>query len=299
MPIDHLKTAWKLASERNASLLAAGVAFYVFLALFPAMIASLLVYGLVASPDTVARQSASIADALPADAASVVTGQLESLATTSSSSLSIGFVIAVLLALQSASGGMSNLVTAINAMLGNRQTRSFVKQKLFALGLTAGAVAFLAVTITLVAVAPPVLDALIDGPGLRIVLDLVRFLVLAGAIVLGFGLVIRTAPDADSGQERPELWSPGVTGAAVAWLVASVGFSLYVDNFGSYGKTYGALAGVVVLLLWLWAGFFALLIGAAYEAVDEGERPADPENTDDVDVDDRAVDTDTPSRTDV
>ncbi|MEG9225648.1 YihY/virulence factor BrkB family protein [Aeromicrobium sp. Sec7.5] len=301
MPVDHLKTAWKLASERNASLLAAGVAFYVFLALFPAMIASLLVYGLVASPETVARQSDGIADALPADAASLVTGQLESLASTSSSSLSFGFAIAVILALQSASGGMANLVTAINAMLGNHQTRNFVKQKLLALGLTAGAVAFLAVTITLVAVAPLLLDALVDVPGIRVVVDLARFLLLAVAIVIGFGLVIRTAPDAESGQERPKLWSPGVTGAAVAWLIASVAFSLYVDNFGSYGKTYGALAGVVVLLLWLWAGFFALLIGAAYEAVSEGERPSEAEIApSDQDVEAQApTDSDTPSRTDV
>jgi len=277
MAVTQLKTAWKLASERNASLLAAGVAFYVFLALFPAMIAGLLTYGLVVSPETLARQSDGLADALPADAASVITGQLESLAATSSSSLSIGFVIAVVAALYSASGGMANLVTAINAMLGNLQTRSFLQQKLLALGLTAGAVAFLAVTITLVAVAPPLLDRWIDVPGMRILLDLGRFALLAVAIVLGFGLVIRSAPDASSGQRQPRLWSPGVTGAAVAWLVASVAFSLYVDNFGSYGKTYGALAGVVVLLLWLWAGFFALLIGASVEAVREGERPTPAE----------------------
>ncbi|WP_229053636.1 YihY/virulence factor BrkB family protein [Aeromicrobium sp. Leaf350] len=297
--VTRLKTAWKLASERNASLLAAGVAFYVFLALFPAMIAGLLTYGLVVSPETVARQSDSIADALPADAASVITGQLESLAQTSSSSLSIGFLIAVVLAVYSASGGMANLVTAINAMLGNLQTRNFLKQKLLALGLTVGAGVFLAVTVTLVAVAPPILDSLIDVPGTRVLLDVGRFLLLAVAIVLGFGLVIRSAPDAESGQEKPKLWSPGVTGAAVAWLIASVGFSLYVDNFGSYGKTYGALAGVVVLLLWLWAGFFALLIGASYEAVGEGERPRDAE-ADSLERElQRDAVADTPTRTDV
>ncbi|GAA1732846.1 YihY/virulence factor BrkB family protein [Aeromicrobium alkaliterrae] len=297
--ITRLKTAWKLASERNASLLAAGVAFYVFLALFPAMIAGLLTYGLVVSPETLARQSDSIADALPADAASIITGQLESLAETSSSSLSVGFALAVVLAIYSASGGMANLVTAINAMLGNLQTRNFIKQKLLALALTVGAGAFLAVTVTLVAVAPPILDNLVDVPGTRILVDLLRFALLAGAIVIGFGLVIRSAPDAESGQTKPKLWSPGVTGAAGAWLVASVGFSLYVDNFGSYGKTYGALAGVVVLLLWLWAGFFALLIGASYEAVREGERPRDPEDDEVPENIEGAIGADTPTRTDV
>ncbi len=269
----RLITAWKLASERNASLLAAGVAFYVFLSLFPAMIAGLMTYGLIASPETVARQSQDLAEALPADAASVVTGQLEALTSTSSGSLSFGFALALILALYSASGGMTNLITAINAMLGNLQTRNFVKQKLLSVGLTVGAVVFLIVTITLIAVAPPFLDSRIDVPGMRVLIDIGRFVLLAAAIITAFGLIIRSAPDASSGQQVPSLWSRGVVGAAALWLVASIGFSIYVDNFGSYGKTYGALAGVVVLLLWLWAGFFALLIGAAYEAVDEGERP--------------------------
>ncbi|MFT4298900.1 MAG: YihY/virulence factor BrkB family protein [Aeromicrobium sp.] len=275
----RLATAWKLASERNASLLAAGVAFYVFLSLFPAMIAGLMTYGLIVSPGTLARQSDSLADALPADAASIITGQLESLAATSSGSLSLGFATAVVVALYSASGGMANLVTAINAMLGHRQTRNFLRQKALAIGLTVGAVGFLVVTVTLAAVAPPLLDHWIDVPGTRALLDVARFALLAAAIVLGFGLVIRSAPDGSAGQHRPQLTSPGVVGAAVAWLVASIGFSLYVDNFGSYGKTYGALAGVVVLLLWLWAGFFALLLGAAYEAVRQGDRPASAEDT--------------------
>ena len=274
----RLTTAWKLASERNASLLAAGVAFYVFVSLFPAMIAGLMTYGLVASPETVARQSADLAEALPADAASLITGQMESLASTSSSSLSFGFALALILALYSASGGMGNLITAINAMLGNLQTRNFLRQKLLALGLTVGAVLFLVVTVSLIAVAPPLLDRYVDVPGTRVLIDIGRFVVLAAAIVTAFGLIIRSAPNGDSGQTVPRLWSRGVVGAAGLWLVASIGFSLYVDNFGSYGKTYGALAGVVVLLLWLWAGFFALLVGAAYEAVEQGDRPTPVED---------------------
>ncbi len=259
MLLRHVKAAWKQASSRQAPLLAAGVAFYAFLSLFPAMIAAVMLYGLVASPETVQRQSEDIADALPADAASVVNGQLESLTSTSSGSLGIGLVIALALAIYGASGGVGNLVTAINAMFGQRDRRSFIEQKARALLLTLGAIIFLIIVILLVAVAPAVLDSVLLG-GLRWVL-------VAAAIVLAIGVLFRVAPDrrADAGS----LISKGVLVASGLWIVASVGFSVYVDNFGSYAKTYGALAGVVVLLLWLWVGVYALLLGATVEALDE------------------------------
>lgn len=251
--------SWKQASSHQAPLLAAGVAFYAFLSLFPAMIAAVMLYGLVASPGTVQRQSESIADALPADAASVVNGQLESLTSTSSGSLGIGLVFALALAIYGASGGVGNLVTAINQMFGQRDRRNFIKQKAQALLLTLGSIVFFAVVIALVAVAPAVLDSALLG-GLRWVL-------VAAAIVLAIGVLFRIAPDRRGSAGR--FISKGVLVASGLWIVASVGFSVYVDNFGSYAKTYGALAGVVVLLLWLWVGVYALLLGATVEALDE------------------------------
>ncbi len=259
-------TSWKQASAQQAPLLAAGVAFYTFLSLFPALIAGVLSYGLVASPETVQRQSADLAEALPSDAASLVTGQLDALVSTDSSSLGFGLVIAVTLAVYSASGGVGNLVTAINAMFGIRDTRNFVKKKLVALGLTAGALVFLVVVVCLVAAAPAVFDAIDIVPGVRALLEVARWAILVGALFIAIGVLFRVAPDrADS----TRLVNKGVMVASGLWLLVSVGFSTYVDNFGSYGKTYGALAGVVVLLLWLWIGIYAVLLGATIEAVRE------------------------------
>lgn len=256
---ERVIAAWKRASEHQAPLLAAGVAFYAFLSLFPAMIAAVMLYGLVASPETVQKQSEKIADAMPADAASVVTGQLDSLTSTSSGSLGLGLVIALALAIYGASGGVGNLVTAINQMFGHRDRHSFVEQKAKALGLTVGAIVFFAVVLTLVAVVPAVFDSVLLG-GLRWVL-------LAAAIVVAIGVLFRVAPDRRG--QHGALISKGVLVASGLWIVVSVGFSVYVDNFGSYGKTYGALAGVVVLLLWLWIGIYALLLGATVEALEE------------------------------
>jgi membrane protein len=261
-----VRTAWKQASAHQAPLLAAGVAFYTFLSLFPALIAGVLTYGLVASPETVQRQSAELTDALPADAASLVTGQLDSLVSTSSGSLGFGLVLAVTLAIYSASGGVSNLIAAINAMYGIRDQRGFVTKKLVALGLTAGALVFLIVVVALVAAAPAVFDAIDVVPGTRVLLELGRWLLLLGALVVAMGVLFRVAPDRS---DAPALLTKGVLVTSALWVAVSIGFSTYVDNFGSYGKTYGALAGVVVLLLWLWIGMYAILLGATVEAVRE------------------------------
>lgn len=265
-PRKSVITAWKQASAQQAPLLAAGVAFYAFLSLFPAMIAAIMTYGLVASPETVAKQSADIAEALPSDAASLVTGQMESLTETSPDSLGIGLAIALVLAIYGAAGGVGNLITAINAMFGLAETRGFIKRKAIALTLTLGAIIFVLLVVALVAVAPAVLDEIDIVPGVRAGFEAGRWLLLLAAVMVSIGLLFRIAPNRSP---RAPLISKGVIVATVLWLLVSLGFSLYVDNFGSYGKTYGALAGVVILLLWLWVGIYAILLGACIEAVDE------------------------------
>ncbi|MFO6453932.1 MULTISPECIES: YihY/virulence factor BrkB family protein [unclassified Aeromicrobium] len=259
-------TAWRQASARQAPLLAAGVAFYLFTSLFPALIAAVSIYGLVADPETVAEQTARISDALPADAASLVNGQIEQLTSAPSGSLGLGAVIAIVLAVYAASGGIGNLVTAINQLYGVQDARGFVKSKALALGLTGAGVVFGLVAISLVAVVPAVLNLVDVVPGVRLLANVLRWVLLAGGIVVAIGVLYRLAPD------RPATGSivtKGVLMASALWLLVSVGFSLYVDLFGNYSKTYGALAGVVVLLLWLWIGMYAILLGACVEATRE------------------------------
>ena len=160
-----VRRAWKEAKSDQVPLLAAGVAFYSFLALFPAMIAAVMLYGLLRDPDDVRRQVASLSDTLPSDAASLLTGQLEAITTTSSGGLGLGLVISLVLALWSASGGVGNVMTAVNLAYDEEETRGFVKRRALALGLTLAAIVFVVVAVSLVAVAPAVLDNVIgDGP---------------------------------------------------------------------------------------------------------------------------------------
>ena len=268
-----VKRAWAETKNDQVPLLAAGVAFFSFLSLFPAMIASVLVYGLVADPAQVAEQSRQLTEALPRDAASLITDQMTAISQTPSQSLGLGLIIALVLALWSASGGVGNVITAINTAYDEEETRGFVRRKALALALTLAAIVFVVVAVALVAVAPALLDALIGSGPLRWLLEAARWIGLLVALALALAVLYRWAPDRDGAQFR---WvSMGAVTSTVLWLIASLGFSLYVDNFGSYGETYGALAGVVVLLLWLWITMFVVLLGAEINAEAEQQTIAD------------------------
>jgi len=267
------RRAWHEASADQVPLLAAGVAFYSFLAIFPTMIAAVLIYGLVRDPAEVEAQAQQLTRAMPADAASLLTEQLRALATTSSGSLGLGLLVSLVLALWGASGGVGNLITAINLAYDEEETRSFVKRKALALGLTLGAIVFTVVAIGLIAVAPAVLDSVIGSGPIRWLLEAGRWIGLLVAMAFALAVLYKVAPDRDDAQFR---WvSVGAVVATVVWLLASLGFSLYVDNFGSYNETYGALAGVVVLLLWLWLTMYVVLLGAEINAESEQQTVRD------------------------
>lgn len=268
-----MKRAWGEAKSDQLPLLAAGVAFYSFLAVFPAMIAAVMLYGLVRDPGDVQREVDDLSQTLPSDAASVLTTQLEAITSTSSGSLGLGLLVSLILALWSASGGVGSIMSAVNVAYDEEETRGFVKRKLLSLGLTVAAIVFVIVTISLVAVAPALLDNLVDAGPVRWGLEAARWVGLVVAMSIALAVLYKVAPDRDDAELR---WvSVGAVVATVLWLVASVGFSLYVDNFGSYNKTYGALAGVVVLLLWLWLTMYVVLLGAEINAEAEQQTVAD------------------------
>ncbi|EWT03460.1 ribonuclease BN [Intrasporangium oryzae NRRL B-24470] len=258
------RRAWAEAKRDQVPLLAAGVAFFAFLSLFPAMIAAAMLYGLVASPQTVADQSRQLAGVLPRDAASLVIGQMHSITSRPTHSLGLGLVVALVLALWSASGGVGNLITAVNVSYDEDETRGFVRRKALALALTLGAILFLAVTLSLIAVAPAVFDAVGASGPVRTALQGVRWLLLVVAVAVALALLYRWAPDRHAA--RFSWVSVGAVVATVIWVVASLGFAFYANTFGSYNKTYGALAGVVVLMLWLWITAFVTLLGAEINA---------------------------------
>jgi len=267
------RRAFRESSADNVPMLAGGVAFFAFLAVFPALIAALTLYGLVADPAQVTRQVEGLAGALPQQTQPLITEQLGAIAASSGGALGIGLVVSLLAALWSASSGTGNLMQAINIAYDEQETRGFVKLRGTALLLTLGAIVFVLLTLALVAVVPPLLDALPLGPVATVLAQVVRWGLLVGVVIVALAVVYRVAPDRDAPRIR---WvSTGALVAAVLWIAGSVAFSLYVNNFGSYNRTYGALAGVVVLLLWLYLTSYIVLLGAEINAESEKQTGRD------------------------
>lgn len=265
------KRGWKEAKADQVPLLAAGVAFYAFLAIFPAIIAAVLLYGLIADPATIQSQLDSLGTAVPDAVKDLVTQQLQSVSSRPQST-TISFIVTVALALWSASGGVSNLMTAINTAYDEEETRGFVKKRGLALLLTVGAIVFMLLMLGLVAVAPAVLNFLGAEGIFRFLAQAIRYIVLVLVIAVALAVLYRVAPDRDAPKMR---WvSVGAGVATVIWLAASIGFSLYA-GMGGYAKNYGAVAGVVVLLFWLWLTAYAILLGAEINAESEQQTVAD------------------------
>ncbi|HEU0104098.1 MAG TPA: YihY/virulence factor BrkB family protein [Mycobacteriales bacterium] len=270
-----LKRAWKEQNEDNIGLISAGVAYYAFTALFPALIAAVTLYGLVADPMDVADQARNLTETLPPESAKIITDQLTSVAGNSSGALGVGLVVSVLAALFSASGGVGNIIKAVNIAYDEDETRGFLKLRGLALLLTLGAVVFVVVAIGLIAVLPALFDNLGLGSFGTVVANVLRWVGLVVFMLVALAVLYRYAPDRDSPKFRWVGLGAGV--ATLLWIVASAALSFYVSNFGSYGKTYGALAGVIVLLLWLYITAFIVLLGA--EINSESEQQTEKDST--------------------
>jgi membrane protein len=268
-----LKRVKAEVKEDNVTLLAAGVAFYAMLAIFPAIIAVVTVYGMVADPAQVESQVSEFAKSLPSGADQLLTTQLENVTSAGRQSLSIGLVLSLLAMLWSASSGVQGLVKGLNLVYDERESRGFLKLRGLSLLLTLGAILMAVVAIALVAVFPAVIGDLGLGQAGELAASIARWVVLALLVLSALAVLYRHAPDRANPRWR---WvSGGAVVALVLWLLGSIGFSWYVDNFGKYNQTYGALAAVIILLLWLFLSAFVVLLGAELDAETERQTARD------------------------
>jgi membrane protein len=259
--------------EDNVPLLAAGIAFYAMLAIFPAIIAMVTVYGMVADPAQVESQVGELAKSLPSGADQLLTEQLKSVTSAGRQSLSIGLALSLLGVLWSASGGVQGLVKGLNLVYDERETRGFLKLRGLSLLLTLGAIVVAVTAVALIAVFPGFVDSLGLGRAGELAASIGRWVVLALLVLAALAVVYRYAPDRANPRWRWVSW--GAVVALVLWLLGSVGFSWYVDNFGKYNQTYGALAAVIILLLWLFLSAFVVLLGAEFDAETERQTATD------------------------
>jgi len=260
-----LRTKEQFKSD-NVTILAAGVAFYLLLALAPALVAVLSVYGIVSDPADISSQIEQFSGALPADMRNLLEEQLRTAATTSSSKLGVGLIVGIAAAVLAASKGARALVQAVNVAYDEDETRGFVKLRVLGLTITLVGLIFILAALLALTVLPAVGDRM--GEGGRLAASIIRWPLLALLGVVALAALYRYAPDRDDA--RWEWVTPGALTAVVIWLLGSVAFTIYADQFSSFGKTYGALGAVVVLMLWLFITAMAVLTGA--EINGESER---------------------------
>jgi membrane protein len=272
--VDTLKRTAAEFREDKLNHWAAALTYYAVLSLFPALLVMVSFVGLVADPARVTKiLTDTISELGPATAVKTFQGPIESL-TSHRGTAGAVFVVSILAALWSASGYVSAFSDACNTIYEVDEGRSFWKRKPLQLLVTLVLILLAALVALALVLSGPIVHALGGALGISdAVLTAWRYAKWPAMVVLVlviFGVLYYTAPNARLGGVR---WvSPGAGLALLAWILASLGFALYVSNFGAYDKTYGTLGGVVVFLLWLWITNMAILLGAEFNAETERAR---------------------------
>jgi membrane protein len=258
---DLIKRVSREADADDADIVAAGLAFYGTLGLFPALLAMVSLYGLVADPIAIERAIYGVARSLPPAARDLVIGELSNFIARDSSSLSLSMVLGFLAVLWSASSAMSVLVRAVNVAYDLPERHNFFKRRRIAILFTMAGMFGLFVLVPLVAVLPKLLAFLHVGGAVV----LLRWPVMAAIAWLTFGLLYRYAAQQSP---LPSVRSvlPGASAAALLWVCLCAVYSLYVEYFTSFSSTYGALTGVIVLQFWLYISALILVYGAELNA---------------------------------
>ena len=250
--------------QDNVSLMAAGVAFYALLSLAPGFTALVALYGLVADPAAVEAHVAALRGVMPPEAQRLVTDQLTEIVRDRSSTLGLGFLVSLVIALWSANAGTSALISALNVAYGEREKRGLLRYYGGTLLLTLSSAICGGIALLLIAVIPASLRWLPLGEAGRALIGILRWPVVLLLFAAVLALLYRYAPSRDEPHWSWVSW--GAAAAALLWIAGSVLFSVYVGRFATYNKTYGSLGAVVVLLMWLWLSAYAVLLGAELNA---------------------------------
>ena len=269
-----LKRVVRGFKDDNVTDWAAALTYYAVLSIFPAFIALISILGLVVDPATITRVVTDIVASLgPADAVSTFEGPIEQISSNRSTAL-FGLIFGVGVALWTASNYVGAFMRASNAIYAREEGRPFWKLRPVQIAVTLVLVLMAALVVLALIVTGPVAQAVGDAVGLGdaavTAWNIAKWPVLLVVVMLMLAILYWSSPNAKPAGFR---WvSPGSVVAVIVWIVASAGFAFYVANFGSYNKTYGALAGVIVFLVWMWITNIAVLLGAEINAETERAR---------------------------
>lgn len=268
IPISGLRDVfWRVFHEvldDRVTLIAAGVTFYLLLALFPALAALVSLYGLVADPVTISEHLRELAMLLPPGAFDLLAEQIKALVEKRDGALGITFFIGLGIALWSTHSGTLAIFDAMNVAYEEREKRSLVRLNLIGLCFTLCAMVFAVVMVALVGVMPIVLSYLWLDQFKEHMALLLRWPLLLFVVAVAVTLVYRFGPSREPARIRWMTWGAGLT--ALAWAAMSLGFSFYLEHFANYNATYGTLGALIGFLIWIWLSVVILIAGAELNA---------------------------------
>jgi membrane protein len=267
-----LLRVWKNIGEDRVILVAAGVTFYCLLAIFPAIAALVAIYGFFSDPSSISSVVDKISGVMPGGALDIIRTQMNQVASQGPSKLGVAFVIGFLVSLWSANAGIKSIFDALNLVYDEPEKRGLIRLNLVSLAFTVAAILFILVAIAFIAALPAVASSQLQGTA-ALIAQIIRWPILFVVVAVGIALVYRYGPSRAEPQWRWITW--GSAFAAVAWIAVSIAFSWYAANFGSYNKTYGSLAAIVVFMTWLWLSIAVILIGAEIDAEMEQQTAQD------------------------
>ena len=270
---DILIRTYRSISEDRVMALAAGVTYYVLLALFPGITALVSIYGIVADPATIGDELARLSSVVPQEAIDIIGGQLHYLASQDSKTLGLAFIAGLLVSLWSANAAISALFDALNVVYGEREKRNYFKRTALALCFTVGLVLFLVVALIGIVVIPALLHFALLGNAGEWIISVLRWPALLLLLVLGLAILYRFGPSRADARWRWLTW--GSVAAAILWIIASILFSWYAANFASYNKTYGSLGAIIAFMVWTWLSMTIVLLGGELNAEIEHQTARD------------------------
>jgi membrane protein len=270
---DILLRIWNNIGKDRIIVVAAGVTFYSVLSLFPAIAALVALYGLFADPTTITAHLDSIAGLVPGGAIEVIRDQITRVASQGRTTLGLTFIAGLLASLWSANAGMKSLFDALNLVYNEPEKRSFVWLNVISLTFTVLAIVFVLVAIGTMIVVPIVLNFLGLAGATEIIIKVARWPALFIIVSLALAFLYRYGPSREKPLWRWITW--GSAAAAVSWLVVSILFSWYAENFGNYNKTYGSLGAIIGFMFWIWLSIIVVLIGAELNAETEHQTVRD------------------------
>lgn len=270
---DISKRVYTSLSQDNLSFVAAGVAFYALLAIFPALAALVSIYAYFASPADIAQLLEQFITLLPQSSRDIVLEQITEVSQKSQTALSLSAIGTLLLAIWSSSKGCQALITACNITYHQHNKRQFFQALLVRFVFSLGAIIVAVTALLIIGILPIALNLVGLNDNIDMVIQLISWPILALTFNFALAFLYRYAP-----HRTPAKWcwvTPGSLIAMVLWIFASLGFSYYVTQFASYNETYGSIGGVVIMLMWLYISAYIIIFGAAVNACAEQQTMLD------------------------